>query len=56
MLPKDKLVAALGVAVASNVYPPPPLGVVHEGTPLTTESTWLAVPMPSRAGVLAAEA
>jgi hypothetical protein len=36
--------------------PPPEEIVVHAGTPADTLRTWLAVPIPSRAGVLAAEA
>jgi hypothetical protein len=36
--------------------PPPAEIVVHAGIPAATPKTWLAVPMPSRAGVLADEA
>ena len=52
----ETLLAPLGVAVAISVIPPPPAGVVHAGTPADTLKTWLAVPIPNRAGVLAAEA
>ena len=56
MLVNEIVVAPLGVAVAINVIPPPPAGVVHAGTPPDTLNTCEAVPIPSRAGVLAAEA
>jgi len=56
MLVKETVVAALGVAVAISVIPPPPAGVVHAGTPPETLSTWLAVPIPNRATVAEPEA